>query len=179
MKGYDEMKRKSFLGIFLMFITICVFSNKSFATENEIHVSQSIGSIRHDSGEEYYEGTGHSNWQFNLSLENPEFTVDSDEALKKENPLRPRKTPYTYYGYSIKYEDNTYEQRQDRTLNYNELKTHEKELGKEISYVRIFYGPTSEIKVHYNLLKEDGTKELLFTDEQYGKFDVFDIISLI
>lgn len=140
--------------------------------EQEIYVHQEIGSVRYDNNEKVWVSTGHSNWQFRLNESNPSFTVDNDEELKKENPLYPRKSPYTYYGYRIEYKDKTFEIVNDRTLVYKDLKQHEKSLGKEIDLIIIFYGPTSIIKVNYNLINEDGTRKTLLSKEEYGKFDV-------
>lgn len=149
--------------------------------EQELYVHQEIGSVRYDNNEKVWVSTGHSNWQFRLNESNPSFTVDTDEELKKENPLYPRNSPYTYYGYRIEYKDKTFEIVNDRTLVYKDLIEHGKELGKEIDLIIVFYGPTSTIKVNYNLVKEDGTKQTLLSEEDYGKFDVaypnlFDVV---
>lgn len=140
--------------------------------EQEIYVQQEIGSVRYDNNEKVWVSTGHSNWQFRLNENNPSFTVDTDEELKKENPLYPRKSPYTFYGYRIEYKDKTFEMVNDRTLVYKDLIEHEKSLGKEIDLIIVFYGPTSTIKVNYNLINEEGTRKTLLSEEVYGKFDV-------
>ena len=163
------MNKKIGLFVALVFMSVCVFSNKAFAFEDELTIMQELGSIRYDKDGASFEGKGHG--EFSLSKDKPEFTVAEDDVLRTAYPIRPRKSPYTYYGYSIRYTDNTYELRQDRTLNYDELKQHQKDVNNPISFIIIYYGPTSIIQVNYNLLKEDDSKELLLTDEQYGKFD--------
>lgn len=169
-EGYELVKSpKNQTGIFSEENTEVAYEYKA-VQEREISVIQKLGSVI-ENGDAFENGPI-SNWQFTLGIDNPEFTVFDDETLKQEKPLRPRKSPYTYYGYSIRYEDNSYELRQDRILTFNELKKHEEEVGKQINLITIVYGPTSTIKVNYNLVKEDGTKQTLLSEEDYGKFDI-------
>lgn len=179
--GYELVESpKNQTGVFSEENTEVVYEYKA-VKEQELYVHQEIGSVRYDNNEKVWVSTGHSNWQFRLNESNPSFTVDTDEELRKENPLYPRNSPYTYYGYSIEYKDKTFEIIHDRTLVYKDLIEHGKELGKEIDLVTVYYGPTSTIKVNYNLVKEDGTKQTLLSEEEYGKFDVayptlFDVV---
>ncbi|MGY3719194.1 MucBP domain-containing protein [Vagococcus carniphilus] len=167
-----KIKLKIFLVLLMSFIGGAV-SAEATSTEKEFTVNQWATNLYYtESG--VLAGMHRSSFppeDFLITKESPTWSSLTDEKLR-DKPLDwiLKSSNYTYWGYSILYQDQTTEFFNETSFTYESLSSLELERGKEIRRVDVMYGDTGSITINYNLIKPDGSKELLKSDYSYGLF---------
>ncbi|MDT2831911.1 MucBP domain-containing protein [Vagococcus carniphilus] len=167
-----KIKLKLFLVLLMSFLGGAV-SAEAASTEKEFTVNQWATNLYYtESG--VLAGMHRSSFppeEFLITKETPTWGSLTDEELR-DKPLDwiLKSSNYTYWGYSILYQDQTTEFFNETSFTYDSLSSLELERGKEIRRVDVMYGDTSSITINYNLIKLDGSKELLKSDYSYGLF---------
>lgn len=167
-----KIKLKLFLVLLMSFVVGAV-SVEAVSTEKEFTVNQWFTNLYYtESG--ILAGTHKSSFppeQFLITKEEPNWRSLTDEELRdKELNWVLKSSNYTYWGYSITYQDQTTEFFNESSFTYDSLSSLELEKGKEIRQIDIMYGDTGSVTINYNLIKPDGSKELLKSDYSYGLF---------
>ena len=167
-----KIKLKIFLVLLMSFIGGAV-SAEATSTEKEFTVNQWATNLYYtESG--VLAGMHRSSFppeDFLITKESPTWSGLTDEELR-DKPLDwiLKSSNYTYWGYSILYQDQTTEFFNETSFTYDSLSSLELERGKDIRRIDVMYGDTGSITINYNLIKPDGSKELLKSDYSYGLF---------
>jgi LPXTG-motif cell wall-anchored protein len=167
-----KIKLKLFLVLLVSFV-VGAISVEAVSTEKEFTVNQWFTNLYYtESG--ILAGTHKSSFppeQFLITKEEPNWSSLTDEELRdKPSSWVLKNSNYTYWGYSIIYQDQTTEFFNESSFTYESLSSLELERGKEIIQIDIMYGDTGSVTINYNLIKSDGSTELLKSDYSYGLF---------